>query len=207
MNSGILFSLDILKLLPPQCFMPSEISLGLTVMFERGKHDLSVHSVWEMHLPDSILVIMEAGPGYPTLWFLEKLEEAWLLTRWGHFLVLEPHLLWLMFPSRHLIFSWELPLPWPHARAWPRAKSYLEPSKLATWCCFLYMLRSKSGTLIRGRTKGLWVTCEWVRAGRRDSELVEGPWRPCLWCLTDLGLNLEAAIYQVCDPGLLISSP
>lgn len=56
---------------------------------------------------------MEAGPGQA--WLTVISEEAWFLMKWGHFLALERHVLWLIFPSRHFIFSWELPLPQSHA--------------------------------------------------------------------------------------------
>lgn len=35
------------------------------------------------------------------------------------------------------------------------------------------MLRSKSGTQIVGWIKGIWGTWEWVRARRRDAEMME----------------------------------
>lgn len=81
------------------------------------------------------------------------------------------------------------------------------PSEIHDAVFFLSVLRSKSGTLISGRAKGIRKTREQVRAGRRNSELTEGPQRPCPWSLTDLGLNLAATIYEHCDSALLMSSP
>lgn len=50
-------------LLPPLVFLVLRDLSWTHSHVLKKKQDLKIHYIWEMHLPDTILVIMEAGPG------------------------------------------------------------------------------------------------------------------------------------------------